>query len=266
MNLRRMRAFGLLLVAALVSALECRAQPATGLLFRRVTLGDATYRYEVYIPPAWHKQKKWPVILFLHGAGHRGEYPSGATESVLGRRFQSYQEQARAIVVFPRCRTNGWWSSPDMEAMVLAALEQTMREFNGDRRRVYLTGLSMGGYGAWFLAARHPRTFAAIVPVCGGIRTPSTIPIPPASTAPDPFLDVARRVGNVPVWVFHGSADEVIDVSESRRMVEALRSTGGRVRYTEYAGVGHNSWDRAYAEPDFFRWLFSQRLRSRPAR
>lgn len=257
---RRRLHFFLAAAACFAAVLDCAAQPQTGLLFRGVRVGPATYRYEVYVPPAWTPKKKWPVILFLHGAGHRGEYAPGQNESVLGKRFLSYQKQSAAIVVFPRCRTNAWWSDPEMEAMALGALEQTMQEFSGDPRRVYLTGLSMGGYGSWYLAAKHPGKFAAIVPVCGGIRTPPTIAIPAVSTARDPYADVARKIGKTPVWVFHGTADETISIAESRKMVQALRAAGGNVRYTEYAGVGHNSWDRAYAEPKFFPWLLAQAL------
>jgi len=96
--------------------------------------------------------------------------------------------------------------------------------------------------------------------VCGGIRTPPTLPIPPVSTARNPYSDVAEKIRKTPVWVFHGSADDTVPVTESRRMVAALKAAGGRVRYSEYPGVGHNSWDRAYAEPAFFPWLLSHRL------
>ena len=257
--MRQLRRLALLTVFACVAALECAAQSQTGLLFREVRAGAKTYRYEVFVPPTWTKQQRWPVILFLHGAGHRGEY-STPPVALLAPRFTTYQKQTAAIVVFPRCRTDGWWSDPAMEAMALEALEQTVREFNGDRTRLYLTGLSMGGYGAWYLASRHAGKFAAIVPVCGGIRTPATIAIPAVSMAPDPYADVARKIGRTPVWIFHGSADETISVEESRRMFKALKAAGGNVRYTEYAGVSHNSWDRAYAEPDFFNWLLSHRL------
>ena len=147
-----------------------------------------------------------------------------------------------------------------MEALALKALEQTMKEFNGDPARVYLTGLSMGGYGTWYVASRHPGMFAAIAPICGGIRTPATIAIPPVSTADEPYTDVARRIGKTSVWVFHGSADRTISVEESRNIVRALKASGGNVRYTEYEGVGHNAWDPAYSDPEFFPWLLSYRL------
>ncbi len=250
----------LLFATCVAAALECAAQPKTGILFREVSVDQVTYRYEVFVPQQWSPEKAWPVILFLHGTGHRGVYPPGDTTSVLAKRFASYQKKPEAIVVFPRCPDNGWWDTPEMEALALASLEETIKEFHGDPRRVYLTGLSMGGYGAWYLASQHPGKFAAVAPVCGGIRTPPTLPIPPVSTARNPYSDVAEKIGKTPVWVFHGSADDTVPVTESRRMAAALKTAGGRVRYSEYAGVGHNSWDRAYAEPAFFTWLLSHRL------
>jgi len=258
--MRRLRALALLLVVACVAGFECAAQSKTGIQFRTVKVNGVAYSYEVYVPPTWTPQKKWPVILFLHGVGHNGTYGE-PPEPLLAPRFTSYQKQSQAIVVFPRCRQNKWWSDTDMEAMALGALEQTVREFHGDRVRLYVTGLSMGGYGTWAFATRHPGKFAAIAPVCGGIRTPPTIPIPAVSTASDPYADVARKIGKTPVWIFHGSADETISVEESRKMAQALRAAGGDVRYTEYPRVGHNAWDPAYSDPDFFPWLFSHRLK-----
>ncbi len=259
----RPRPLFLLLAATFFAAVFPGAsQTKTGVLFREVSVGGRTFRYEVFVPPAWRAEKKWPVILFLHGAGHRGEYKAGPPESVLAKLFVGYQKQKDFIVVFPRCPENAWWTTPEMEALALAALERTADEFHGDPQRVYLTGLSMGGYGVWYLASRHPGMFAAIAPVCGGVRTPGTLPIPPVSNEADPYADVARKIGKTPAWVFHGSADDTIPVAESRAMVAALKSAGGRVRYTEYPGVGHNSWDRAYAEPNFFPWLLARRSRA----
>ena len=150
-----------------------------------------------------------------------------------------------------------------MQAQAMQALEQTVKEFNGDRARTYLTGLSMGGYGSWLLAANNPSRFAAVSVVCGGVRPPPGINVPAArdgfTAAADPYAAVAAKVGKTPVWVFHGGADPVVPVSESRKMVEAIKAAGGRVRYSEYEGVGHNSWDKAYGEPEFFTWMLAQK-------
>jgi predicted peptidase len=162
----------------------------------------------------------------------------------------------------PQCRKNAWWTADEMEAQALKALDQSIKEFKGDPDRVYLTGLSMGGYGTWDLAYKNPRRFAALVPICGGIRPPGKVPAPNAGPFADPGADpyalVAQKVGRTPVWIFHGGADTTVAPAESRKMNDALKAAGGDVRYTEYEGVGHNSWDKAYAEPDFMTWLLSQ--------
>jgi len=143
-----------------------------------------------------------------------------------------------------------------MEAQILAALDASMREFHGDPLRVYLTGFSMGGYGTWSLAAQYPNRFAAIVVVCGGIQWPT----PSRITKPEPYADIARKVARIPIWVFHGNADHNVFVTESREMVKLLRELHADVRYTEYDGVAHESWDKAYGEPELPIWLFSKRL------
>lgn len=151
-----------------------------------------------------------------------------------------------------------------MEKLALTALDQSLKEFHGDPHRVYLTGLSMGGYGTWYIASRNPGRFAALAPVCGGIRAPKTVPLPAASSASESYADVAKKIGATPVWIFHGAADDVINVNESRRMADAMKATGAEVHYTEYPGVGHNSWDKAYAEPDLIPWLLSKTLVKQP--
>jgi len=254
----------LLFAAILCLSGGLAAAPATGILFRTASVEGVSYRYEVYVPPNWTAAKAWPVILFLHGIGHRGTYPANSSESVLAKLFLGYQKSLQAIIVFPRCPEDATWIEPRMEKLELAALDQSIHEFHGDTSRVYLTGLSMGGYGAWYLALRNPGRFAAIAPICGGIRVPKSVPLPAVSSAADPYADVAARIGHTPVWIFHGGADPVIDVSESRNMAAALKAAGGKVRYTEYPGVGHNSWNKAYSDPRLFPWLLSQ-SRRKPA-
>jgi predicted peptidase len=154
------------------------------------------------------------------------------------------------VALLPQCRKGKYWHDPEMERMVFAELERTASEFSADPKRLYLAGVSMGGFGAWHFAARHPGKFAAIVTVCGG----STL------TGGDRFTPVARKVGKTPVWVFHGSEDRVVPVTESRGMVEALkRVEGSRVRYSEFEGVGHNVWLNVAAEPGLLPWLLAQR-------
>ncbi|HSE96738.1 MAG TPA: prolyl oligopeptidase family serine peptidase, partial [Blastocatellia bacterium] len=251
-----------LVVAFAVPALG--RQKETGFLNRTVKLGAVSHRYQVYVPSGWDGRKKWPVILFLHGAGERGEDGLIQTEVGIGTAIRRHADRAAAIVVFPQCLKNRWWPEPDMQKVALAALDRAMREFKGDPDRVYLTGISMGGYGTWAIARSNPGRFAALAPVCGGVNLPRRAGIPEnanVSAASDPYSDVAEKVGKTPVWVFHGGADTVVPVSESRKMVEALKAAGGDVRYNEYEGVGHNSWDRAYGEAEFFNWLLGHRLK-----
>jgi predicted peptidase len=252
----------MLVLLTCVSAAHARPQE-TGFLDRSVTVDGVAYRYQVYVPANYTPEKEWPVVLFLHGAGERGDDGLLQTQVGLGAAIRRHADRFPGIVVFPQARPSEVWSG-EMERQALRALDQTMREFRADPRRVYLTGLSMGGYGTWSIAARHPGRFAALVVVCGGIRRPngSSLPLdaPGAASSADPYAEYAKRIGSTPVWVFHGAADPVVPVTESRSMVEALRSAGGNVRYTEYEGVGHNSWDPAYAEPELASWLFAQRL------
>jgi predicted peptidase len=149
-----------------------------------------------------------------------------------------------------------------MQEMALKALDQTSAEFNCDPKRTYLTGLSMGGYGSWVIAANNRNRFAALAIVCGGVVPPPGISLPKEATPPlssDPYAAVAAKVGKTPVWIFHGSADPAVPVSESRKMVEAVKAAGGNVRYNEYPGVGHNSWDKAYGEAEIFTWMLAQK-------
>jgi predicted peptidase len=227
------------------------SHPVPGNLVMRTILRTAqTLPYRVFVPK--NLERPAPVILFLHGAGECGDDGLAPTTVGIGPAIRRNPERFPAIVVFPQCPYGAAWRGRPLDAARLA-LEQTVAELGGDDSRLYLTGISMGGYGTWSLARRDPKRFAALVPVCGGTREP----------------EIARLFVDVPVWIFHGDADTVIPVSESRVMAEALRRLGGDVRYTEYAGVGHNSWDRAYAEPELMPWLLAQRrgvIASRPPR
>lgn len=233
---------------------------------RAITIGTTEYRFRVFTPKGWSRKKKSPVILFLHGAGERGDDNLAQTRIGIGPAILRQQESLPFIVVLPQCPKNRWWTEPEMQDQALKALNQTVKEFNGDPKRTYLTGLSMGGYGSWMMAAGNPSMFAAIGVVCGGVRPPPGINVPQRSdslaASPDPYGAVAAKIGKTPVWVFHGGADPVVPVTESRKMVEAIKGAGGSVRYSEYEGVSHNSWDRAYSEPEIFKWMLSQKLKA----
>lgn len=257
----------LTLAAAMMLTWPARARQ-DGELFenRAITIGAIEYRFRVFTPKGWSNKKKSPVILFLHGAGERGDDNLAQTRVGIGPAILRQQESLPFIVVLPQCPRNRWWTEPDMQAQALKALDQTVKELNGDPKRTYLTGLSMGGYGAWVMAAGNPSMFAAIAVVCGGVRPPPRLNVPQPTDGlaalADPYGAVAAKVGKTPVWVFHGAADPVVPVSESRKMVEAIRAAGGGVRYNEYEGVGHNSWDKAYAEAEIFPWMLAQKLKA----
>lgn len=263
------RIFLLLVLAA--SLLFCRTARTvqTGFLDRSVTIGSATYPYVVYLPRNYDRSRSWPVILFLHGAGERGSDGHRATQIGVARAIRSTPERVPAIVVFPQAPLESRWLEQPAAAAMLA-LDRSIVEFRGDPERVYLTGLSMGGYGTWHLALEHPGRFAALVPVCGGIlpqaTTTSVRQSPLTMQAADPYAFVAQELRHLPIWIFHGEADTTIPVSESRRIAEELRKAGAGVRYTEYPGVGHNAWDPAYAEPELWQWLFAQRRKETSAR
>ncbi|HTS71156.1 MAG TPA: prolyl oligopeptidase family serine peptidase [Terriglobia bacterium] len=235
----------------------------TGFLNRTAIVDGVTYKYQVFVPSNWSKKTKWPIILFLHGYGEEGEDGLLQTQVGLAAAIRSHVDRFPFVVVMPQCRKEDWWTNAPMEAQALKALDQTMQEFKGDPQRVYLTGLSMGGYGTWALGSQYSGKFAALVPVCGGIRLPPGHDIVNAhdtDTSADPYTAVAQKIGKTPVWVFHGGADPVVPVTESRQMVEALKKSDGNVRYTEYPGVEHNSWEKAYDQADLFTWLMAQKL------
>jgi predicted peptidase len=247
-----------------LAAAGLAAPPETGFLNRTVAVDGVTYRYQVFLPANWSPDQKWPIVLFLHGAGERGDDGLAQTDVGLGHALRRFPDRYPAVVVMPQCRNDKFWSEPAMQAQALAALERSSKEFNGDAARTYLTGLSLGGYGTWAIAVHHPGRFAAIAPVCGGVVAPGSVRgIMPEleSEGGDPYTTAAKRVGSTPMWIFHGDADKTVPVTESQKMNAAVKAAGGDVRYTEYPGVNHNSWDKAYAEPEFPKWLLSQRLK-----
>lgn len=241
-----------LLVGGLLagSGADAAQDGKSGLLKRSVKIDQHSYSYQIYFPPGYQAGQKLPVIIFLHGIGQRGEdgfVPEGGAGGALVNRYLS---QVPAIILLPQCRAGVYWSDPQMDLMVMQELEETLKEFGADAERIYLTGVSMGGYGVWHLASEHPERFAAIISICGGSPLRNG----------DRFGAIARRVGSTPAWVFHGADDRVVAVTESRQMVEALKKEKGNVRYSEYAGVGHNVWLKALAEKELLPWLLEQRL------
>lgn len=241
---------------SILGGLISAAAPSKGgrLETRNARVGSAEYPYQVHVPNDIGPSP--PIIIFLHGIGHRGSggfLPRSGAANALVRRYLS---RVPALILLPQCSAGVYWSNPSMDEMVATALAQTESEFNADPARLYLTGVSMGGYGVWSVAARRPGRFAAIVSICGGS------PLPPRAS--ERFTRVAKQIGQTPVWIFHGEDDPIVPVTESRQMVAALEALGGNVRYSEYPGVGHSVWRQALAESQLMPWLLSQRLAPKP--
>ena len=261
-----------LLAAIVVAAFGVAACPLaaqrveTGFLDRTVIVNKTKYRYQVYVPREFSRSKKWPVIIALHGGGSYGDDGLKQTDGGFARAIRLNPERFPAIVIFPQAHADGTpgWQLEGGKA-ALAALDKAIKEFKGDPKRVILTGLSAGGNGTWSIASRYPERFAAIVPVCGFIfkfkGTTSGIDYPPLAPpeAADPYEFIAKRVSTVPIWIFHGDADQTVPVEESRKMYAALKTLRASVQYTELPGVPHNAWDPAYARADLIEWMLKQR-------
>lgn len=254
-----------LIVLAAVTSTACMHQPqradAGTFVTRELQFEGGTRRYQVFVPSRQAGGRRPPVILFLHGSGERGDDNQRQTEAGLGPHVRRNRADFPAIVVFPQSPEGESWDGANAR-VALAALDASVREFGGDERRITLTGISRGGYGVYELALMEPGRFAALVPVCGGITHPLAFPehmqVEGVAAAPDPFAAAAQRLQQTPMWIFHGARDDVVTPDQSRHMVEALRRVGADVRYTEFADLGHNVWDRAYAMPELWAWVFAQ--------
>jgi poly(3-hydroxybutyrate) depolymerase len=253
MGLRHLLCLGF--VSLLAASPAFARHQDTGFLNRSLTLQGAAHKYQVYLPENWNEHQRWPVILFLHGSGERGVDGMDQTQIGLPAAIRSHPDRWPFVVVMPQVPfQHHRWTDPDMMQMAMGALDASVKEFHGDSQRLYLTGLSLGGYGTWEIAKNWPHKFAALVPVCGGVFW---------SYAPERWHDTslpeqyARAVGRTPVWIFHGAEDPVVIPKQAELMYEALKANGGDVRFWEYAAVHHNAWDKAYANPDLPRWLLS---------
>ena len=236
----------------------------TGFLNRSIAVGAASYRYQVYVPLEWRRDdhKLWPIILFLHGRGERGAEGMWQTQIGLPQDVRDHPERWPFIIVLPQCPINSYWTDQPSMDLAMAALNRETAEFNGDPDRTYLTGLSLGGYGAWELARLYPHRWAAVAIVSSGIFW---------SYAPDRWTrafslpgEYARAVGHLPFWLFHGSEDSVVNTRQSEIMYEALKTSGGRVRLWIYEGMHHDTWTRAYNEPELPKWFLDHRLPAPP--
>ena len=196
--------------------------------------------YLLSVPDGYDKNAEpVPLILFLHGAGERGTDVSLVAKHGPPK-LLAQGESIPAIVVSPQCPPGEWWNA-HLEALS-GLLDQIIDKYNVDTKRIYLTGLSMGGYGSWALAAQEPERFAAVMPICGGGSRISSL-----------------NLTELPIWAFHGEDDSVVPVAESKDMVDAIEKRGGNVKLTLYPGVDHDSWTQTYDNPDVWEWLFAQK-------
>lgn len=213
-------------------------------------------RYRQHLPKNVAAGKKLPLVLFLHGAGERGTNNVSQLKHGVSALLQ-YGAKANdpAVLLAPQCPSgmqwvNVPWSAPshtmpeqpsDSMRLALALLREKLATLPIDPDRVYVTGVSMGGYGTWDAIQREPALFAAALPICGGGDTAR-----------------APSIKNIPVWTFHGDKDTAVPVNRSRDMAKALEACGGKIQYREYPGAGHDVWTRTYNDSDVLTWFFSQ--------
>jgi len=240
----------------------------TGFLNRSIQIQGVTYKFQVYIPesyerpgeemPGGKKADRFPIILFLHGRGERGSEGMWQTQIGLAQQLRDHPERWPFVVVMPQCPQRHFWTDPEMLRVAMGTLDQEEREFHTDPDRVYLTALSLGGYGAWELLKNFPHRWAAAAIASSGIFW---------SYAPDRWRDVAtmpeeyaRKIGRVPIWLFHGTDDPTVVPRQSELMYDAFKAEGGHLRLWDYQGFKHDCWTRAFNEPELPRWLLAHRV------
>lgn len=216
------------------------------------------YRYlPAPVPMKANPNAKFPLVIFLHGAGERGtDNTKPLVHGVKTFAMDEYRKKYPCYVIAPQCPDGKRWVEVDWALdshtmpekisdplrLTMELVDSLLKSSKVDPDRVYITGLSMGGFGTWDAAQRFPEKFAAAAPVCGGAD-----------------LDQVKRLKNIPLWTFHGLKDTVVKPHRSQKAVEALKAAGGEARLTEYPEVGHNSWVNAYNTPELYEWLFAQR-------
>jgi predicted peptidase len=210
-----------------------------------------TMPYRLFIPQSYDKRKKYPLVLWLHGGAGRGndnlkQISGGNTIGSHVWTLPENQPRHPYFVVAPQCPNNELWATLDTAKpteqmrLVLELLENLQKTFNIDAQRLCVAGQSMGGFGTWSVTSQHPDMFAAAIPVCGGNESE------------------ASKLIRMPIWAFHGEKDEAVSVERSRKMIAAIRQTGGMPKYTEYKGADHVIWDRVFSAPELLSWVFAQ--------
>ncbi len=196
-------------------------------------------RFLLYLPDGYDAEasKKWPLIVFLHGSGERGDDLEQVKAHGLPQRLDG-RGALPFIVVSPQAPADTRWDSDTIHAL----LDELIDRLAVDAQRISLTGVSLGGYGTWAIAGDRPQRFAAIAPVCGAGET-----------------DNACRLKDVPIWAFHGAQDSVVPLQDDQAMVDAVRACGGDVKFTVYPGVDHDAWTPTYANPALYEWFLQHR-------
>jgi len=223
----------ILLVVCSVSTIQ--AAQSDG-VFQATVSKKVLLHYRTITPKNYNPQKKYPLLLFLHGKGEQGDDLDKV--QVHGPFNKVAELELPVLIVAPQTPLDEWWDADSLSALV----DHLLETLPVDRTRVYLTGLSMGGHGTWMLAAQRPEVFAAIAPVCGFSRS-----VDPGS------------LRSMPIWIFHGDEDTVINFRESTRMANALYAVNNNVRLTIYPHVGHDSWTETYNNQKLYDWLLSHR-------
>ena len=220
-------------------AQQLAASPQQAEHFQATIKVTARLDYLLFLPEGYAKSKqRWPLMLFLHGAGESGTNLDKL--KVLGPpKIVESKPDFPFVLVSPQTSREGW--NPDT---LNALLDDVLRKYRVDKDRVYLTGASMGGSGTWRLAAAHPERFAAIVPICG---------------RGDPAE--AKQLARLPIWVFPGAKDPVVRIASEKTMVEAIQAAGGNVKFTIYPDAGHDAWTETYNNPELYEWLLKQKRR-----
>ncbi len=238
-------AVGVLILSAGVAFTQETMPRQTAHSFKQQIQKSVAANYLLYLPEGYDAQgsQRWPLMLFLHGMGERGSNLQKV--KVHGPpKLIAHGTNFPFLVVSPQCPLGTWWSTDVLEAL----LDEVTANYQVDTNRVYLTGLSMGGFGSFALALHAPERFAAVAPICGGGN-----PFPPHG------FDTKRMAAlkSLPFWVFHGGSDPVVSVAESERMVQALKRFGCEVKFTVYPGVGHDAWTQTYDNPELYTWLLA---------
>ena len=261
----------LLSLCLLGMLMGCNSLPSTAktaqakgqFVARQLDFEGRQFRYQVFVPATTATAPSArPLVLFLHGSGERGDDGLKPTLAGIGPWLNQNMDTFPALVVFPQVPEGEEWRGRNAR-MALAVLDAASKEFAADPQRIYLTGISMGGYGSWELALTRPSQFAAMVPICGALKAPRAdrpgLMVDQVADAADPYQSAVSRLRDVPTWIFHGALDELVPTTDDRAIAAASRQLGAGFRYTEYPDVQHNAWDATYRNPAMWEWMLSQK-------